>query len=146
MRALLGMAAEPWLVGGSLAGLAVHSAELMTRLLTLSSQDPEPGDLLLRMASCADTSVEALSAIKDRAKVYLERSRTPEDRAASTLLYHTAIAAAYGFHGATISSRGIRPYLALYDDLAAALGDESLKTPFARAAARGEPAARSSDT
>ena len=59
---------------------------------------------------------------------------SPEDRAAAMILYHAAIAAAFGSWNAQISGRRTSAFKSHYEDLAAALGDDSLGDVFRRAA------------
>jgi hypothetical protein len=137
MRALLGLAVGDDARRPSLPALATNLDDLRGRLARLSRDDTEPAELLLEMACAADASLDGLTAIKERAKLLLDRAATPEDRGAATILYHVAIASGFLHHGRNLSSRPIELYLPLYDDLAAALRSGPMEELFRGAFRRG---------
>lgn len=81
------------------------------------------GEVLLATTCDAQTPLETLQGIKELAKTLLADATTEAQRTAATCLYHLALAAAFARHGVNISSRALETRLALYEDLATALGD-----------------------
>ena len=73
---------------------------------------------------------------KERAKREFAALRSPGDRAAVMVLYHAAIAAAYGWHDRWITKRPVEPSLDLYADLALVAGRDPLARPFRAAVER----------
>jgi uncharacterized protein (DUF2336 family) len=79
--------------------------------------------VLLATTCDAQTPLETLRGIKELAKTLLADATTEAHRTATVCLYHLTLAAAFARHGVNISSRPLETRLALYEDLATALGD-----------------------
>ena len=98
----------------------------------------ESGPQLLCQVCAENTPIETLRNIKDLAKYLIAGAKTDAQRTAVTILYHAAIAAAYGSHGINLSSRSIEARLELYLDLADASRDNPLGQVFDSAVDRAE--------
>jgi len=136
LRHLLELATLP--VGGrkSLASAAVDPTAWRTHLNSLCQSEDQSGDILIEMICTPRTPVETLVSIKERAKRIHKKSKTEAERAASMILYHGAIAAAYAFHRRKVSSRSIRKLAPIFEDLAQALGTDDSGAVFRQAMKR----------
>src|SRR5262249_7062133 len=76
------------------------------------------------------TSVGGLENVRRHAGELIKRAENMTQKAAAELLYHAAVAAAYGRHGANIASRPIEARRVLYDRLATLLGPGPLGDVF----------------
>lgn len=103
------------------------AARLLDELL------PEGGPTganLLEIVSYETTRLDKLLEVKNLAKLLVDKADTDRHRNAAILLYHAAIAAAYGRERVNLSSRPIESRLSLYDDLALALRRSPLGKVF----------------
>lgn len=123
LQALLTLAAGPPGDGTSLPARLANRDELQRRLTETCAGTAESGAALLATTCDVQTSLETLREIKERAKTLLVDAATDAQRAAATCLYHLACGAAWARHGVNISTRAPGTHLALYEDLATALGD-----------------------
>jgi hypothetical protein len=98
-------------------------------------RDHPHADLLEQAAEVAAT-VDALTAIKERAKILIKDAADSHDREAATLLYHVAVAAAFVRHDTVISSRPMRRQLALYERFAAEWAGDPIGALFREALTR----------
>ena len=136
LKALLSLASRPQGEPTSLFAQAANPAELSRLLTELCQGQAESGELLLHTVCAEETPIEALRGIKELAKNLLVDARTEAHRNAATLLYHAAVAAAFGHHGADISTRPIRARWTLYEDLAATLAGDPFGQVFRQAVER----------
>ena len=104
-------------------------AVLLDRL-GMAAADP------LTEATGAAASLEDLRRIKDLAKRLLSRAGTPSEQAAATLLYHVAVATAFGRDATEISSSPIAHRSLLYERLALVFADDAVGEAFHQAALR----------
>jgi hypothetical protein len=115
----------------------VANRDELLRLLTEVCAGPEgAGEVFLATTCDAQTPLETLRGIKELAKTLLAEATSEAHRSATTFLYHLALAAAYAHHGVNISTRALEARLALYEDLATALGDDPPGTVFRQAVDR----------
>lgn len=105
LKALLALARGPLSDGQSPAPWAMRPAECAERLAELCKVEAISGELLLATVSAPETSLAVLGRIKELAKRLLKEAPPDARRAAATLLYHAAVAAALATHGVNISSR-----------------------------------------
>ena len=115
------------------------SDSLVKALLVVASQPRRRGSpyaALLEKAVAAATPVEELTAIKERAKGFLQEATGRRRREAATLLYHTAVASAFVHHGAAISGRPAHKQLEVYERFAGEWGERPIGRLFREAARR----------
>ncbi|MCI0490703.1 MAG: hypothetical protein L0229_29265 [Blastocatellia bacterium] len=110
--------------------------ELYRLLAELCGGEEGSGELLLTTICAEEAPVEALRGIKELAKKLSADARTEAHRNAAILVYHAAIAAAFGRHGINLSSRPIDARCSLYEDLATAFAEDPLGDVFREAADR----------
>ena len=115
-----------------LSATVANSADLLRLLTELCSEIEQSGEVLLSTICALETPLLRLQEIKELAKTLLVDAQTEAYRAATILLYHLAVAAAFGRYGVNISSRSLDARLALYEDLATALGSDQLGNVFRR--------------
>lgn len=108
--------------------------ELARVLTALCGNTAESGEALLSTTCARQTPLAALQAIKDLAKSLVSKATSEVERAAATLLYHAAVAAALVHHEQNISSRTAGARYALYEDLAAFMAGDALAQVFQEAA------------
>lgn len=127
-----------------LLGLAVNKArtrellpeivgdrKALERLLAESCRERRVPDRdLLSTVSAKNISLAELERIKELAKSFRQHAPSADHRAAATLLYHAAIAAAANHHGVNISAISLSARAMLYDDLAYALAGDPLGKMF----------------
>jgi hypothetical protein len=97
---------------------------------------------MLDLTARADTPIAVFTDIKNEAKRLFERSRTDQQRHAAMILYHAAIAGAYAFRGAIITSAPMSAVIGVYEDLAIAFQGDPLAAVFAKALVRHDMAER----
>ena len=123
--------------------LEIVDLDALEYLLTgMCAGTGESAGALLQAVCSADTPVEVLVAVKSSAKRLVTAVEEPAQKAAATLLYHLAVAAALGRHGRNISSKDSIERLPFYKELAAELTDDNLATIFEKAVAHLDPASR----
>jgi hypothetical protein len=120
----------------ALATVARDSATLAARIDEIPTARGRSSALMLGEITNPDTPLDALRNAKDFAKDLADHSSTPARRAAATLLYHAAIAAALVHRGESISSIPIELRFELYEDLASVFAGDPLGHLFRRAADR----------
>ena len=123
LKALLALAAERSGHDTSLPARVANRDELLRLLTEACDGAEESGEVLLATTCDEHTPLEALRGIKEMAKTLLAEAATEAHRTAATCLYHLALAAAFARYGVNISTRVLETRLALYEDLATALGD-----------------------
>jgi hypothetical protein len=134
LKALLALARDGAQKGSFLPGELVRSADLARHLSVLCGDSIQSSEALVSALSNRQTPLPVLQGIKDLAKTLDAKATTEIEHAASTLLYHAAIAAALGRHRQNISSRpGVARY-ALYEDLGLLLVGSQLGDVFLDAA------------
>jgi hypothetical protein len=136
LKALLALARGPLPDGQSPAPWAMRPAECAERLTELCKGDAASGELLLTTVSASETPLAVLDGIKELAKRLLKEAPGDAHRAAATLLYHAAVAAALANHGVNISSRASASRWPLYEDLSSVFADHPLRRVFRQAADR----------
>jgi len=123
--------------------LEVGDLETMNDLLTeMCAGTEQSGSALLQAVCSPQTSVEVLTGVKSTAKRLSVAAEAPAQKAAATLLYHLAVAAALGHHAQNISSKNPVERLSLYQDLALDLCDDKLAAVFEKAIACMPPESR----
>lgn len=137
LKALLALAHVPRGHGFLPPGLA-NRAQLAGHLSALCQGSEQSGEALLSTLCSRQTPLAALQGIKELAKTLAEKAGSEIERAAATLLYHAAVAAALAHHGRNISSRPGGARFELYDDLAALMAGDPLGQVFHEAANRLE--------
>jgi hypothetical protein len=133
LKELLGLAA------GSHRPLSANlpdRATLYRCLDELCGQNEPAGTVLLAEVCSPDASLPALEEIKELAKSLSTSAVSEPHRVAAALLYHAAVAAALARHGKNVSTRAPQTRLALYEDLALALGSDPLAGIFRDASRR----------
>jgi hypothetical protein len=130
LKTLLGLGGEAQGTRNELLLLAARPAGMRQILRAICAPDSEGIDVALNMVCSPDTEPGALTDLKNRAKDLLGRVTGEEERAAATILYHAAIAAAFAHHGDEISSFPIDTRWVLYQDLADALAGDPLAGVF----------------
>ena len=138
LKALLALAHAPRAQSALLPSELADSAGLARHLTALSQGSEQSGEALLSTLCNRQTPLAALQGIKELAKTLAEKAGSEVERGAATLLYHAAVAAAFGHHGHNISSRSGGARLELYDDLAALMAGDPLGRVFQEAADRLE--------
>ena len=136
LKALLALARGPQPPGQSPQPWAMRPAEFAKRLAELCKVEAVSGELLLATLSAPGTSPAVLGRIKELAKRLLNKAPPDAHRAAATLLYHAAVAAALATHGVNISSRTSAARWPLYEDLSSIFADHPLGRIFRQAADR----------
>ena len=136
LKALLSLASRPQREPTSLPAQAANPREISRLLTELCQGQPESGELLLATVCEEETPIAALRGIKELAKQLSAEAKTEAQRQAATVLYHAAVAAAFGRHGVDISSRPLSSRSTLYEDLAALLAGHSLGAVFRQAVER----------
>jgi hypothetical protein len=107
------------------------------RLLAEScKRSGESGERLLERAAAPTTTVVELRRIKELAKKLLDEAKAPHHREASRLLYHVAVAAAFGRLGKDISTRPLGERRLLYERIAIVFSGHPLGQLFRRAVER----------
>jgi hypothetical protein len=91
---------------------------------------------LVDTAANEATTVDELTEIKEQAKTFLTAAPDRRHRAAATLLYHVAVAAALVRHDAAISGRPIHRQQKLYEQYAATWAEHPIGGLFREAARR----------
>jgi hypothetical protein len=99
-------------------------------------RSPAPYAGLLDEAVKETTTVQELAGLKEQAKGFLKEPADRRHRAAATLLYHVAVAAAFVRHGAQISGRPMRKQQPLYQQFADTWADHPIGQLFREAARR----------
>jgi hypothetical protein len=116
---------------------AVRNRGELNRLLTeLCAGKEGSGEVLLCTVAAQETTLQALQGTKEMAKALMADLASAAHRAAATLLYHAAVAAALARFGVNISSVSQESRVALYEDLAGVLGADPLGGVFRAAADR----------
>jgi hypothetical protein len=128
LRNLLGLAAGE--SGQTSLPAAVRSLADLDERVRAALQVVSPGAPSVDAMFNADVKVERLRQVKNLAKHGFERAGTGEEQVAIMLLYHAAIASAYGFHGEQISTRPMETAIELYDDLGNVLRSHPLGVAF----------------
>ena len=90
----------------------------------------------LAEAVAAGTSLDELRRIKDVAKRLLSRAETPGEQAAARLLYHVAVATAFGRDATEISSAAMAQRSLLYERLALVFAGDAVGEAFHQAVLR----------
>jgi hypothetical protein len=119
----------------SLPGAARWLGDLDSRLEDALS-GPSPAGGWVGAVSDPAAPLAVLREVKYLAKHGFARASSAEDRKVSMILYHAAIAAAFAFHGVSLTSRPIAAAMELYEDLGLVLRAHRLGRPFLAAAAR----------
>jgi len=135
LRELLGLASASTQVTRNWLLEVGDSEQLEGLLAEMLASTGESGGALLRNVCSPDTPLEVLIAIKSTAKRLAVAAGAPAQKAAATLLYHLAVAAALGYHAQNISSKEPTDRLSLYRELAAELSDDDLAAVFEKAVA-----------
>ena len=112
-------------------------------LLEAALEEPGPDGAHFGREDVARLTAEepelaSLIEVKEHAKRSLVRPASARQRDALTLVYHAAVAAAYGVHAASISSRPIAARAANYSDMAMLLPPGPLRDIFVKALDRLE--------
>jgi len=136
LKALLTLARSPLPAGQSPQPWALRPAECAERLTELCKGETASGELLLATVSASETPLAVLNGVKELAKRLLKEGPGDAHRAAATLLYHAAVAAALANHGVNISSRASAARWPLYEDLSTIFSDHPLGRIFRQAADR----------
>lgn len=136
LKALLGLAAGPPGEGAGLLAQAANPGRLAELLGELCGGGAGSGHLMVETVCAPRTPIEALHGVKELAKKLLAEATTEAQRNAATVLYHGAVAAAFGRHGVNISTRPVEARLGLYEDLATALAAHALGEVFCGAVDR----------
>jgi hypothetical protein len=133
---LLGLASLPddqdqnWLIEAG-------DRDLLAMLLGDMCGESGPSGTALIQAVCApDASVEDLRKVKDLAKKLAMDARDQRHRGAAGLLYHLAMASAFGYHEVNLSSIGAPPPAHLYRELIEGISEDSLVAVFEKAVER----------
>jgi len=133
---LLGLASLPddqdqnWLIEAG-------DRDLLAVLLTDMCSESGPSGTALIQAVCApDASIEDLRKVKDLAKRLALDARDQRHRGAAGLLYHLAMASAFGYHEVNLSSIGAAPPVHLYRELVEGISDDALVAVFEKAVGR----------
>ena len=134
LKALLAMATSSGRHSNFFPAGIRHSGELARHLNALCKESAQAGDALLSAICTRQTPLPALLGIKDLAKSLAANASAETERAAATLLYHAAVAAALGGHAQNISTRSASARFELYEDLAACLAGDPLGKVFQEAA------------
>ncbi len=133
LKTLLGLAARG--TSDPLVDTAEDPGALDRLLTELCAGRAESGALLIETVSDPKSSLGVLRGVKELAKQLAQLAPTPAHRQAATLLYHGAVAAAAGRHGANLSSQPLAERLDLWLELAALLSDSPLGAVFGDAVA-----------
>ena len=113
---------------------ALHSAaDASVRLAALGRRVGTSCEGLFEDAAAPTTSVPDLVRLKEAAKALLGKAERPEDREAASLLYHLAVAAAFGRHGLEMSSRPVGDNRERYTRLATHFAGFAIGDIFRRA-------------
>jgi hypothetical protein len=136
LKTLLGLAAGAPGEGAGLLAQAADPGRLAEVLAELCGSEAGAGDVLVETVCGPRAPLEALGGVKELAKKLLGEATTEAQRNAATVLYHGAVAAAFGRHGVNISTRPVEARLGLYEDLATALGPHPLGEVFREAVDR----------
>jgi len=116
-------------------------SESQVKALLIVASKSRPGSTapyagLLDEAVKETTTVQELAALKEQAKGFLKEPADRRHRAAATLLYHVAVAAAFVRHGAQISGRPMRKQQPLYQQFADTWAGHPIGQLFREAARR----------
>lgn len=133
MRALLLAALDSPTEGGTHVSGAAGASQM---LAALGRRVGAPGEGLLEDAMAPTAAVPDLVRIKEAAKLLLTKAETRDDRAAATLLYSVAVAAALARYGIEISSSPAEEQRQRYESLATHHAGFALGELFRRAAER----------
>jgi hypothetical protein len=136
LKALLTLALTPQPEGTPATPWAMSAAEFEARLAEAFEGAMIPGARALALVTAPDTPLAGLRSLKELAKNRAAHATGEAPRAAATLLYHAAIAAALGRHGVNISSRPAASRWALYEDLSAIFATHPFGQLFRQAADR----------
>ncbi|MBS1819341.1 MAG: hypothetical protein JSU08_15510 [Acidobacteria bacterium] len=126
------------LASGAASRLAeITDFEEASRLLVeLSAARGEPEQDLLGIAAAPATSLKELRRIKNLAKRMLDDAPQAAQAAAARLLYHVAVAAAFGRCAVDISSRPLAGRQVMYERLALVFSGQPIANVFRHAADR----------
>src|SRR5579864_3396590 len=109
-------------------------SDLLAMLLTdMCSESGQSGRELIEAVCGPDSTVEVLRGVKDLAKRLAMNARDQRRRGAAGLLYHLAMASAFGYHQVNLSSIGAAPPVHLYRELVEGISDDALVTVFEKA-------------
>ncbi len=133
---LLGLASLPddqeqnWLIEAG-------DCELLAMLLTeMCGESGPPGTALIQAVCSPNATVEELRKVKELAKKLAMDARDQRRRGAAGLLYHLAMASAFGYHEVNLSSIGAAPPVHLYRELVEGISDDALVAIFEKAVER----------
>jgi hypothetical protein len=133
LSALLRLAAPEARSREGLVGLLREPSRLREVLDAIEVDGLRFGVAGLALVTAGAPEMPALVELKDRAKRARAGSTEPHARDACLILYHAAIAAAFGAHGENISSRPLEDRLPAYADMAEMLPPGPLRAVFTRA-------------
>lgn len=136
LKELLALACGARPGGQSLLDWARRPADLARLLTELCEGEEASGEILLSTLCDPETPLAVLRGIKELAKRLLKGAKGEPQRAAATVLYHAAVAAAFARHGVNVSMRAIEARWSLYEDLAAVFAEHPLGGLFRQAAER----------
>ncbi|MBI3768819.1 MAG: hypothetical protein HY271_10050 [Deltaproteobacteria bacterium] len=136
LKALLALAAGAGPLADILPAGVAESDQLARLLGEMCPGEPEAGQVLLDTVAAAGAPVAALRGVKEMAKELVAGVADDAHRQAAMLLYHAAVAAAFGTHGVDLSSRPVAARRTLWQELAAALAAHPLGRVFRNAAER----------
>ena len=112
-------------------------SHLLAMLLTEMCRESGQSGMALIEAVCApDTTIEVLRGVKDLAKRLAMDAKDQRRRGAAGLLYHLAMASAFGYHQVNLSSIGAAAPVHLYRELVEGISDDALVTVFEKAIKR----------
>jgi hypothetical protein len=144
LRALLALALDRRGEYGALVARARHLdetrrllAEALGSRRRLGEAVAGPGEAadLVQVVADPRTTLEAINRVRNQSKALLDRAPSDAHREAAMFIYHAATAAALGRHGINLSSIAPQGRVSLYDDLAGALGNDTLAEVFREAVA-----------
>lgn len=112
-------------------------SHLLAMLLTgMCSESGQSGMALIEAVCAPDTTIEVLRGVKDLAKKLAMDAKDQRRRGAAGLLYHLAMASAFGYHQINLSSIGAAAPVHLYRELVEGISDDALVTVFEKAIER----------
>ena len=112
---------------------AGDSALLAMLLTDMCSESGQSGKALIEAVCAPDTTIEVLRGVKDLAKKLAADAKDQRRRGAAGLLYHLAMASAFGYHQINLSSIGATAPAHLYRELVEGISDEALVMVFEKA-------------
>jgi len=138
LHKLLSAVAEGTSKQKSLPAMAATLTEWRPCLDSLCQAEDQNGDILVEMICEPSTSVDIQKAIKEKAKQFYKKAKNESERTSCMILYHSSIAAAFGYHGKKISSRPMGKLMPIFGDLALALRNDPVVQIFREAIEKHE--------